>query len=100
MRGEGAAAAERGLADAAGSGSSRLSAPLALGLLSPRHVAATATAAAAAAATAATAEAASIHLAGVLELVPDKSHMRMQHEGGGVLCGGESWSDCAAASGL
>ena len=42
MRGEGAAAAERGLGDAAGGGSSRLSAPLALGLLSPRQVAATA----------------------------------------------------------
>jgi len=50
VRGEGAAAAEGGLGDAAGGGSSRLSAPLALGLLSPRQVAAAATAAAAAAA--------------------------------------------------
>ena len=41
------AAAECGLADVAGDGSSKLSVPLALGLLSPRHVAAAASAAAA-----------------------------------------------------
>ena len=47
VNGDHLAAAECGLADAAGGGSSKLSAPLALGLLSPRHVAAAATAAAA-----------------------------------------------------
>ena len=74
MRGEGAAAAERGLGDAAGGGSSRLSAPLALGLLSPRQVAAAATAATAAA-TAAEAEGERGAEGGVGWLV---SHMEMR----------------------
>ena len=65
-----AAAAEGGLGDAAGSGSSRLSAPLALGLLSPRQVAA-----AAAAATAAEAEGERSAEGGVGWLV---SHMEMR----------------------
>ena len=75
VRGEGAAAAEGGLADAAGGGSSRLSAPLALGLLSPRQVAAATAAAAAAAAAAAEAEGERGAEGGVGWLV---SHMEMR----------------------